>query len=296
MKPDCNNPRLVSLVILLASISCTPVFSARVSLPLQVNNRLATISVTVNGQGPYRFLIDTGTEGSLIDGNLARELGLRPTHRIELATMAGLDVLPVSPATLGLGTSEIGAVDFIWMESGAVKRRIQPDGVIGQNVLSRFNYLLDYQHRALTLQDRSEEIMGLRGGALPCRKGSSRCEITVPVGVNGRPTSSAAKLVLDSGADAFTLVSERAKEFERAMTRDALEEARMFTHSGFSNGVLSGVAQRLMVAGRTMMSASIVLVKTGIAGERGDGLLPTSLFESVYFSNGQGTVLLNPGH
>ena len=92
---------------------------------------------------------------------------------------------------------------------GRGKSRIQLDGVIGQNVLSRFNYLLDYQHRALTLQDRSEEIMGSRGGALPCRKGSSRCEIRVLVGVNG---------------------------------------------------------------------------------------LPTSLFQSVYFSNGQGTVLLNPGH
>lgn len=50
--------------------------------------------VYVNGNGPYRFFVDTGTSVNLIEANLARSSGLTPTFRAELASSAGVTVVP----------------------------------------------------------------------------------------------------------------------------------------------------------------------------------------------------------
>ena len=42
--------------------------------------------VSIGKQGPYRFLVDTGAQTSLIDPKLAAELRLKPEFRVEVVT------------------------------------------------------------------------------------------------------------------------------------------------------------------------------------------------------------------
>ena len=50
--------------------------SATVSVPLDLATGRPLVQVSVNGHGPYEFILDTGAGSSLMDAQLAQELGL----------------------------------------------------------------------------------------------------------------------------------------------------------------------------------------------------------------------------
>src|SRR5262245_35599651 len=49
-----------------------------------LNGYVIVIPVTVNGAGPYEFVLDTGSNATLICGEFARALRLRPIDRVEI--------------------------------------------------------------------------------------------------------------------------------------------------------------------------------------------------------------------
>lgn len=60
------------------------------SVPLRtVRGYLAVVSVSINNRGPFDFLLDTGTNTTLLDVKLVEELGLRPVDRLSLTTLTG---------------------------------------------------------------------------------------------------------------------------------------------------------------------------------------------------------------
>ena len=58
--------------------------------------------VYVNGHGPYRFLVDTGSNVDLIEPKLAHRIGLTETFRTELASSTGLRTMPGGDGIEGL--------------------------------------------------------------------------------------------------------------------------------------------------------------------------------------------------
>lgn len=46
-------------------------------IPLRMDDNRLTVPVTINGGGPYRFLVSTASQFAIIDSNLARGFGLR---------------------------------------------------------------------------------------------------------------------------------------------------------------------------------------------------------------------------
>ena len=69
------------------------------SLKTQTDAERMVTEVVVNGKGPYRFLVDTGAERSVVADSLVAELGLTPTGR---ANVQGLILkVPTDLVTLG---------------------------------------------------------------------------------------------------------------------------------------------------------------------------------------------------
>ena len=108
------------------------------------------VDVMVNGQGPFRFLVDSGADRSVIGLALARRLGLAPAGVARVQSMAGaadvetvrLDSLAVGPSvSTGLRLPALGEA-FI----GA-------DGLLGIDALAESRILLDYEKRQVTVQD-----------------------------------------------------------------------------------------------------------------------------------------------
>jgi hypothetical protein len=150
------------------------------------------------------------------------------------------------------------------MDAKSYAGRVNLDGVLGQDVLSGFNYLLDYDRRRLILSGLDHETAGIGGSKLPCRVTGSRCEIRVPLSIHGQlGAASEAALLLDSGAECLTLLNAKAQQFEGMLDRRRLESVSLLTHSGPTQQAFAAI-------------------------------VPTSLFRSVYFSNATATVILNP--
>jgi len=234
-----------------------------------VDGRPMVDTVYLNGHGPYRFLLDTGTTLNHLDPRVAASIGLRPTFSTDLLTSigttsiggaVGIDVV-LGPVRADAQTFLFGGLDNI--------RRSFPDvqGVLGQAFLSRFDYLLDLRGQRLEFGTTERAPMKNR----------------VPFqAVAGRPavSTSLGSLVLDSGAAGVILFGGRAM----ALTHE------MFTMTGSLRvGRISGT---LVIDGRTWWSGKAVVIPQ--AAEAGaEGLLPASLFKAVYVCNSEGYLLLN---
>src|SRR5262245_66121834 len=64
---------------------------------------LLVVQVAINGRGAYPFLLDTGSESTLVDPALAAEIGLVPTSRHDLLTSTGIVSVAASTASLVFG-------------------------------------------------------------------------------------------------------------------------------------------------------------------------------------------------
>jgi predicted aspartyl protease len=118
---------------------------------------LLLLPVSVNGRGPYRFALDTGSSMSSISPDLARELGMTTTDAEEGGLGAGgaIEVAFTRADSIALGGSIVNGVDltvppFFPMLSQAAGAQL--DGALGHNFLRNFRVTLDYPESAVRLE------------------------------------------------------------------------------------------------------------------------------------------------
>jgi predicted aspartyl protease len=169
---------------------------AEATVPFELVDNHVYIDVSINGQGPYRFIFDTG--GSLvIDTELAKKLGLNRAgsmqgigvgENTDTFNFATIDSLSIGNATIGHLDGAIAPVRNGFSASGG-----EPvDGLIGSETLARFVTTFDYPNRRLTF--RMPGAPPVAGGVttpfvfsgtdpmLPCRIGSVDGTCTVDTG------------------------------------------------------------------------------------------------------------------
>ena len=225
--------------------------------------------VYVNGHGPYHFLVDTGTTQNHLDAALAKSIGLQPTFRAELITSSGVTLAPgADGVTLSLDSLNATGQTMLFAGLGAV-HQAHPDvqGILGQAFLSHFDYLLDMRGKRIEF-----------GSQQPLRK-RTRVRFETVTGRPMVPTSLGAML-LDSGANWLTLFGVKAAPATR----------EMLTLTGSIR--VGMVESRLSIEGRTFWRGEAVAVAhesdSGAAG-----LLPVSLFKTVYVSNSERYVVFD---
>src|SRR5271170_5292107 len=118
---------------------------------------LILVPVTVNGSGPYDFVLDTGTSMTLIDPKLAAQLSLPwvgRTTQYDVQSSSSSTVPTAHTRELGLGGGRVRNLT-VHVESVAGLNDFDPKirGVLGENFLSRFDLLLDNQHRQVHLEE-----------------------------------------------------------------------------------------------------------------------------------------------
>jgi len=134
-----------------------------VSLPLVQVDPLPVVSLTVNGRGPFFFLIDTGGGELALDPSLADTLGLERFGE-EMGTFAGgkrSAVMQSRVGSLGLGPLTIhdvpvGLLDTQRFSRIALGRPVA--GVIGTVLLYHFRSTIDYPHARLVLTRRGTPV------------------------------------------------------------------------------------------------------------------------------------------
>jgi hypothetical protein len=247
-----------------------------------IAGRLAVVPVIVQGTGPYPFLLDTGGTSSMVDEGLARELGLPDLGATVQETATGAEPVHLVRTTLRLGgvESEGDVIRARLTALEAIDRRIR--GVVGQDLLRRANWWLDYRGRAL-VQDTEGALATLTiGERVSVRWEANRPTVEASLR-DGRPL----RLVLDSAAVSALLF----RDIGGASTPAG--SARATTHGGAATVPLVTVGL-LRVGAVVIRGLDAGLVARAGAGRPEDGLLPTRLFEGIYFDNRAGAVVLNP--
>ena len=226
--------------------------------------------VLLNGHGPYRFVLDTGAQTNQVEASLAGEIGLAPAFQVPMRTVAGtvpVDGGRVEEVSLGSATAS-GQLFLFTALDGPHSLSTGIKGVLGQNFLARFDYLLDFANHRLVIGE-------------PAPEGGNRVDLKT---IHGCPAieTSEGTLILDSGANSTILYRSTSAAVDAPTIR-----------TDFSTVSASPIAGlRLRIAEREYHPANAVSIPKVLPS--GDGLLPASLFHAVFVSNSGQYAILDP--
>jgi predicted aspartyl protease len=119
--------------------------------PIEAERRRSRLFVDtfLNGTGPYRFLVDSGADRSVVSTEVAAALALPEAGTAMLQSMAGRSlVTTVHLESLRVGSSTTENLRVPALPGGA----IGADGLLGIDALATQRILLDYERRRVTVQ------------------------------------------------------------------------------------------------------------------------------------------------
>jgi predicted aspartyl protease len=287
----CISVILVLLFCCSALSAATPDASSGVPVRM-LRDYLMVAGVTINGHGPYDFAIDTGTNTTLIEPKLAAELALTPADRLALTSLANSVPVPrYYLGTLTAGPASVAHLEALGTplpELRSLDRHIR--GVLGMNFLMQFSFRLDYRHRRMELWTIPENAPVPAGERVRIQINAWR--ILVPVASDAAPRGSW-KLALDSGISQLLVFQDRIRPGAGRCESNACMMQVATNLSGYNAG--SVVLPEVAIAETRLRNIPAVVLHNELLSQSDpqDGLLPTSLFRSVFFDRRNGTVVLS---
>lgn len=119
-------------------------------LKARSSNTRLTVQVHVNGRGPYRFLVDSGADTSVVGLRIARDLQLPlGTPAILNSTTARQLVDRVKVAELSLGPTTVRNLQLPALSESDVGG----EGLIGIDALVQQRLLMDFEKRLIKVED-----------------------------------------------------------------------------------------------------------------------------------------------
>lgn len=223
-------------------------------VPIAVRGPVAVVSVRLNGQGPFRMIIDTGASSCSIAPRVAGLLQLSAEYRVLDVTPAGKRLIPGS-------------------------RSVEVDGVLGQSLLSRFDYLLDYKSGQLALDSVERQSAARPGKQIKFARVAGRMLLPAM-----NPAEGSMRLILDSAASNVLLW--RAGDYQALGTT-----ASLIAMNG--RRAVNLIHMPMLVIGdQVLQRLDAVVAPSTDVDRQEDGLLPAGLFRSIYVSNSETYVKL----
>src|SRR5688500_7431039 len=125
----------------------------------KVNTRM-TVEVRVNGRGPYRFLVDSGADTSVVGLRIARDLQLPLARPVTLHGMTGSAVVSrVKVDELQLGSSRIHELELPALR----EFDLGGEGMIGIDALVEQRLMMDFEKRIIKSEDARQPARMLDG-------------------------------------------------------------------------------------------------------------------------------------
>jgi predicted aspartyl protease len=248
-----------------------------------VQKFMIVVSVKVNDTEKLDFLLDTGTNSTVVTPEVARKLNLRPRDRIEMITVAGKQIVPRSfLQSVALGSNSAKDIEVLIADLPAI-RAIDKNicGVLGQNFLAQFNYLLDYERRRIVFDENGELESRLRGKQVLIENEENRLLITVSVKQNSW------RLVLDSAASNLILFGDAGVE------KSETSLVKISTNAGDGAAKITQI-NSLRIGDGTFYDLPAIIISDKNEYRTEDGLMPLNLFRSIYFNHTKGFVIFNP--
>jgi predicted aspartyl protease len=200
------------------------------------NDRM-TVPVQIGTNGPYRFLIDTGSQKTVLSTDLAAQLALAPISKRRIIGMAGVQMADTAEVEeLALGRRSFYGLSVLLFES----EDIGADGIVGIDSLQSQRVLLDFARNRMAIGDA--KTLGGNSGyeiVVTARRRSGQLIMTNAV-IDGVRTD----VVIDTGSD--TSIGNRALQ-QALGQRGNLGQAVLTSVTGQRITADMGYARRLVV-------------------------------------------------
>jgi predicted aspartyl protease len=232
---------------------------------LRLAHTLLLTHVYLNGHGPFRMVVDTGATSSTLNPDIASLISAQPTHRVEQVTASGSAFVAAGPVRVRTGNMNEDGIEMLF----SALRVKEADGILGQNWLQRFTWQMDYQQAQLVLNGPPPAA----GQQLPLLEEEGRPYIMALLDGVCRP------MVVDSGAS-MVVVFGQAQRYAN--------NAQLETNNGSAQATYGEAQLELPRLFRRN------LLVAAVPGTPRNGLLPASLFRSIYVNRRAGVITLIP--
>jgi hypothetical protein len=253
-----------------------------------VDNTLIVVALN-SGQGDhFDFVLDTGTDTTVVDPSIASRLSFVPKERIRVVSLGNESLaLRGSIPALSVGPFRVNHVPVLVKDLSGM-RKLDPhiEGIVGQNFLSHFNYLIDYRKHLVSFESGDEIRNIADGDHVEIELSGDRMMISAEAR-SRRATG--LSLLLDSGAPSLVLLHDASKSLNIPRQAAALEET-----SDGQVELQTGRMREMVVGSQKLHDIAVLLPAMEPGVPIGDGLLPTVLFSAVYVNNQDGFVIFNP--
>ena len=107
-----------------------------------------TVPVSVQGTGPYRFLVDTGADRTAVSSDLVHRLGLAPGNSASLHSIAGVSTVATATVPeLQLTHKPVRIVDAPVLE----RSNMGADGILGVDLLRSQRIVFDFEGQTMSI-------------------------------------------------------------------------------------------------------------------------------------------------
>ena len=233
------------------------------------------VDARINGRGPFRVLLDTGSGACLLTPDAARKAGLVFDHRSILATISGEKIIPGdSHARVQVGQTSQNDVEVIVTDLPAVRALDRKAvGVVGRSFLGRSAYLIDYERKRLWLGKDAIAQADQLPNSVKTLESDGRTVLPVML----EPGGKAWRLTLDSGASHLVVECDQACP----AVHEVQPDRRLITFLG-DQPVVYGKLPHVKVGGSALPPVEAVLVDTPKTDSGDEGVLPAKWFSAVY--------------
>ncbi|MDX6613656.1 MAG: hypothetical protein QOD75_2842 [Blastocatellia bacterium] len=250
-------------------------------IPLDIDNNIILMRVSVNGSKPLKFIFDTGASSSVINSQRAAELGLKSQGQARgNGTGGAFQGSYTKGVLLSVQGAEVSNQLLVSFPFPTVSD-FEFDGVIGYDFINQFVVEIDYQNKIMNLYDPQTYTYSGRGKVIPLLlTGRKTPLVRTKIILEGRAPVEG-NLEVDTGADnTFTINSPFVK-------KQGLLAAISKTTQGKQNG--AGGEQQLVVGRVKAMQFGQVIIKNppiGLsqdtegsgASQENDGLIGGEIF------------------
>lgn len=125
-------------------------------LPMQrLADQRLTVAVSLGGFGPFRFLVDTGADRTVVSHQLAARLGLPAGVGVRLHSVTGVSSVPTASVTgLRVSSRDLPDVTAPLLDAAHVRA----DGILGTDVLRSAQIRFDFRAKTLSISAPGRSI------------------------------------------------------------------------------------------------------------------------------------------
>lgn len=206
-----------------------------------------TVPVRLGEHGTYRFLIDTGSQRSVLASEIATRLALPSGQRLRITGLAGSTTVDTAHIDeIGLGTRSLPGSEMPLFEG----EHIGADGIVGLDSLQNQRVLLDFARNTIAIGD-ARSLGGDRGYEIvvTARRRSGQLIMT-DAAIDGVRTN----VIIDTGSS----ISVGNRALQRALRQRAdLTRVVLISVTGQEATVDIGFARRLAIKDATISNLVI---------------------------------------